>query len=208
MPIRSAFYIDGFNVYHAIDDLGRPHYKWLDWMALSNRLIPSSTERVVKVSMCTAIKPKDPGKQIRHRAYIKALNSVGVKCITGHFSVEPRECKSCGTTWIAPVEKQGDVNLALELMCDAHEDVFDHCYLVSADSDQAATARFLKEKFPTKSLTSVIVTGRSHSKEILGRADAKITVTASSIEACLFPKLIPGPSAILRPKEYDPPGGP
>jgi hypothetical protein len=31
-------YIDGFNLYHAIDDLEKPHLKWLDLNALSKRL--------------------------------------------------------------------------------------------------------------------------------------------------------------------------
>ncbi len=28
-------YIDGLNLYHAIDDLNRPHLKWVDLWALS-----------------------------------------------------------------------------------------------------------------------------------------------------------------------------
>jgi len=28
-------YIDGFNLYHAIDDLRKPHLKWLDLKALA-----------------------------------------------------------------------------------------------------------------------------------------------------------------------------
>ena len=28
--VRAAFYIDGFNLYHAIDRMGQPHLKWLN----------------------------------------------------------------------------------------------------------------------------------------------------------------------------------
>lgn len=207
MLIRAAFYIDGFNAYHAIADLQRSHLKWLDWQALASILIPSKSEAVVKVCICTAVKTADVEKQLRHRAYLKALEHSGVECLRGHFANEERKCKSCGEVWRAPVEKQGDVNLALAVVSDAYDDVFDHCYLVTADSDQAAAARMLKAKFPKKKLTTVVITGRSHSKEILSHADAKITIGIGNLERALFPKLITGPQAILRPKEYDPPGG-
>jgi hypothetical protein len=160
-------------------------------------------ERIV---LCTAIKTSDPDKQRRHRLYVAALESSGVVCLKGNFITEPRDCRKCGNGWDAPVEKQGDVNLAISIIDDAHKDLFDHCYLVTADSDQAATARMLKEGFPAKQLTTVVVTGRSHSKEILNRADAKITINHGHLERSLFPKLITGANAILRPTEYDPPG--
>ena len=207
MAIRAAFYIDGFNAYHTIADLNQPYLKWLNWQALASTLIPSKSETLVKVCICTAVKTTDVQKQLRHRAYLKALEHSGVECLRGHFSNEKRKCNSCGATWQAPVEKQGDVNLALAVLSDAYEDVFDHCYLVTADSDQASAARMLKTKFPKKALTTVVITGRSHSKEILSHADAKITINVNHLERALFPKLIQGPQAILRPKEYDPPEG-
>jgi hypothetical protein len=206
MATRAAFYVDGFNVYHSLDDLNKPHFKWLDWWSLGELLIPSESQILVRVAMCTAIKTTDTQKMLRHRAYLKALESKGVDCLRGNFIEEDRYCRQCGHSWGAPVEKQGDVNLAISLIADAHKDIFDHAYLVTADSDQAATARMFKTDFPAKKLTTVVITGRSHSKEILNFADAKITVNASHIERSLFPKLISGSSAILRPVEYDPPG--
>lgn len=208
MTIRSAFYVDGFNAYHSIDDLQKPYLKWLDWSSVANLLIPKRSEAIVKVAVCTAIKTTDVGKQLRHRAYLKALEGTGVVCLKGHFSKEERTCHSCGSKWWAPVEKQGDVNLAITVIDDAHNDVFDHCYLVTADSDQAATAKMLKARFPGKKLTTVVVTGRQHSKEILGHADAKLVVNENHMQQCLFPALIRGSEAIIRPPEYKPPWEP
>jgi hypothetical protein len=85
--------------------------------------------------------------------------------------------------------------------------MFDHCYLVTADNDQAATARMLKADFPNKKLTSLVIIGRSHSKEILSHADAKIVIGLDHLNRCLLPKLIPGADAISRPPAYDPPEG-
>ena len=36
---RVSVYIDGFNLYHALDDLGESHLKWLDLWALSQTLV-------------------------------------------------------------------------------------------------------------------------------------------------------------------------
>jgi hypothetical protein len=36
--MRVACYIDGFNFYHALDDLAKPHLKWVDLWALSASL--------------------------------------------------------------------------------------------------------------------------------------------------------------------------
>lgn len=203
---RAAFYFDGFNLYHGIKELNRPHLKWLNLYALALRLIPKQTETLVRVVVCTAIKSDDIPKQLRHRAYLKALGNVGVDCLLGHFSKEPRECHSCTNTWMAPTEKQGDVNLAVSIIDDAYQDIFDHCYLVTTDGDQVATINMLKSRFPQKKLTTVAPPYRSPNLIISNKADSVIQLTVSHIEACLFPRLVPGAAgAALRPAEYDPP---
>lgn len=207
MPIRAAFYIDGFNAYHALDALRAPHLKWLNWWALAETLIPSQSHHLSRIVLCTATRTDDVGKQNRHRKYVAALESVGVTCLLGHFSNEPRSCRHCGEHWQSPVEKQGDVNLALTMLGDAYEDVFDHCYLVTTDGDHVSTVRNIKNRFPSKSVTTVVITGRSHNRHLLSLADDKMTITRASLERSLFPKLITGEKAILRPAEYDPPGG-
>lgn len=207
MSIRAAFYVDGFNVYHALHNLKQPHLKWLNWRALAEQIIPSRSETLVRTVICTAVKRDDPGKQIRHRCYVTALETVGVECLQGHFATEERACRNCDTQWDAPVEKQSDVNLGLSVLDDAYQDVFDHCYLVTADGDQCATVRMLKHRFPEKRVTTVVLTGQSHNFKILSLADAKLTITEGALERCLFPRFVAGQRAVARPLEYDPPPG-
>jgi hypothetical protein len=204
---RAALYVDGFNLYHAINDLRQPCLKWLNLWALGALLIPQRTERLVKVAWCTAVSTKDHNKLIRHRQYIRALKASNVTILVGHFADEQRHCRSCGNSWTAPVEKQGDVNLALALLDDACRDIYDHAYLLTADSDQAGTARLFRERYVQKRLTSVSPPGRSHSKEILSHCHAKIAVSATHLERALFPKAIIQNGAVvaIRPSEYDPP---
>ena len=50
MTKRSAFYIDGLNLYHAIDNLNQPHLKWLCLTTLADTIIPSRDEDVTKIN--------------------------------------------------------------------------------------------------------------------------------------------------------------
>jgi uncharacterized LabA/DUF88 family protein len=202
-------YIDGFNLYHAVNDLGEPHLKWFDPVKLGTMIIPKQTQTLVKTVYCTAYYPGDQQKKWRHEQYINALAVVGVTTVFGHYIRVPRECESCSDTWQEPNEKETDINLALSIFNDARTDVFDVAYLVTADSDQAATAQFLREHFPKKRLVSVAPPGRNFSTHILANATGKIALTKAHIERCLFPAIVfkEGMSAGRRPREYQPPQG-
>lgn len=200
--IRSAFYVDGFNVYHALDRLGQPHLKWLDWRALATTLIAPKTETISRIAICTAVRTDDLGKQLRHRAYLKALRARQIHCLTGHFAREKRNCKRCGNAWHAPVEKQGDVNLAIAVIDDAHRDIFDRAYIVTADGDQAATIGLLQSRFPEKDIVSVILPGQNHNQAILDRGARPRKLRVAQLSRSLLPETIAG---VTRPAEYDPP---
>jgi hypothetical protein len=82
--------------------------------------------------------------------------------------------------------------------------------LVTADSDQAATARLFAERFPALTLMSVAPPGRQHSKNILEHtAGRSITLTVDHLECCLFGNAVmkDGAVAAIRPPEYKPPDG-
>ena len=210
MPIKAAFYVDGFNLYHAIEDLGQHHLKWLDLRKLAQTMIPARSEELVRVVYCTAVKTHDKDKMLRHRAYLKALGAVGVDCLEGHFAFEDRHCSECGHAWKSPSEKQSDVNLAIGLIDDAHRSVFDHAYLVTADGDQAATVRLFIKRFSDKRITTVSPPLRSHNRMILEHAHDKIALNYHHIERILFPRAVlntDGSVAAIRLSLYDPPPG-
>jgi hypothetical protein len=212
MPENAALYVDGFNLFHAIDGLKKNYLKWLDLWSLGELIIPSRSQRLRRVVYCTAIRNDDQQKMLRHREYIKALETRGVECLRGHFSTENASCRKCGTSWEKQVEKQGDVNLALSLLDDAYRNVFDHAYLLTSDGDQCATVRLLKQRFPDKKLTTVAPPGRAHNKMIFEIADAKITITENHLERSMFlGPVVMTPDqrsvAARRPKEYNPPPG-
>jgi hypothetical protein len=209
MLIRSAFYVDGFNLYHAVADLGEPFLKWLNLWKLAQTLIPSRSEALVKVVFCTAYYPGSQDKRFRHEEYIAALKNCGVSVVMGHYVHEPRNCRSCGHEWRKPTEKETDINLALSLYEDAAENIYDKAYLLTADSDQAATARFFRRAFPEKELTTVSPPGRNFSVHITPLANGgKIALNRDHIEKSLLPPVVLGDGrAARRPREYEPPAG-
>lgn len=125
----------------------------------------------------------------------------------GHFVEETITCKECLEDYVKDTEKQGDINVALQLLRDAYEGHIQNFYLVTADSDQAATARIFRELFPDKKLISVAPPGRSHSKHILAHASSNRSIFKETIERCLFLKdvTVRGRWVVTRPQRYDPP---
>jgi len=206
--LKAAVYIDGFNLYHAIADLGAPHLKWVNLRALSERIIRRG-ENLTRVAWCSAVNTKNAQKMLRWRAYRKAQESVGVIVMQGHFTEEPRRCDQ-GHNYFHPTEKEGDVNFAISLISDAHLGLYDVAYMVTADSDQVATAKLFRTRFPNKAIVSVAPPGRRHSKEIIASCHDTRSIRREVIENCLFP----GPTIIrdgrlvaARPAQYEPPPG-
>jgi len=207
MQVKAAFYIDGFNLYYAIRGLKKPHLKLVNLFALCNSLIPQKSELLVRVVFFTAYKKFCYQKLIRHQKYVKALTAVDVESVFGHPITEPVECRSCHHTWEIEREKATDIGIALRLILDGLDGVYEHAYLVTADSDQAATAEAFKGRLPGKRLTSVCPPGRNFSTHILGFADAQIQLTEEHLERNLLPQYVlkDGKVIVERPLEYIPP---
>ena len=189
--VRAAFYVDGLNLYHAVDNLKRPYLKWLNIWSLGEHLIPSRSQTLVKVVYCTARKQRDPiPKTARQRELVTANEVYGVTTLWGHFNYGTMKCRGCNRDWPDPKEKESDVNLSLSVIDDAYQDVFDHAYLLTADSDQGATARVFKHRFPDKALTLVTPPGQERCKAVMGHTALHIAITVEHLERNLLPPLL------------------
>jgi uncharacterized LabA/DUF88 family protein len=204
---RAVFYFDGFNLYHAIDALRQQHLKWLSLRELGSLLIPSRDEELSAVVYFSAYLTHRPDKLVRHRAYISALKATGVECVLGRFKYSEIRCRNCGSEWRSYEEKETDVNIGIRIVRDAFRDVFDVCYLVSADTDLAPAIRMLKKEFPGKEFVSVATPRRPHSSEFLRLADRTLKITDNALSKCLLPAKLTGKEGkeISRPTPYDPP---
>ena len=206
--LRAGLYVDGFNIYHPLHESGEPFLKWLNLWRLGEVIIPSRSETLALVKYFSAKRPDRGGSRDRHNAYINALRAKGVDYIPGHYVAEPRKCEHCSIHSEMRVEKQTDINMALDILNDAQDGEVDHVYMLTADSDHAATARVLKKRVPRVLLTSVVPPNRPVSSKIMEFADARINLTRMHIERSVLPPFVRGKTGFIRrPANYNPPVG-
>jgi uncharacterized LabA/DUF88 family protein len=200
-PVRAAVYVDGFNLYHRIQESRLNYLKWQNLWRLSRLICSRHGTSLVKAGFFTAVPDDPPDIRLRHLTYNTALRSVGVAVVLGHHVMDPDSGKR--------TEKQTDINLALHLIRDAHDGIFDCAYILSSDSDQAATAKMLKDWFPQKFLVGVSPPSNKVPDKIKTYADAHFELTLADIEKCVFDEPLIGKSGktIPRPAAYDPPKG-
>lgn len=196
---RSALYVDGFNLYHPINDMGEAFLKWASLWKLGKILSEPSGLTLVKVVLCTAVPTDNPGKRDRHTTFNAAQRARGVEVILGHHVVEGISGKRA--------EKQSDINLALSVILDGLDDVYDTAFLLSADSDQAATGRIFSKRLESKNLISVAPPGRSPPEKLRPFCIKSITLTKHHLECCVMPEMVEGKTGkpITRPASYAPP---
>jgi uncharacterized LabA/DUF88 family protein len=209
--VRVTAFIDGFNLYHALDDLGRPYLKWLNLRALCQHFAPRPQFELDPIYYFTAYATWRPSAFRRHREYMTALRAVGVTPILGNFKYKNRECRTCGSTWQDHEEKETDVNIALHLLLGAVKDEYDRALLISGDSDLAPAVRAVKEACPSKSIRIIAPVGRAHSMELLRAAGGKTNCRRMKlfhVKRSLLDDRVAdssGTVVAVRPPEYDPP---
>lgn len=214
MVKRVICYVDGFNLYHAVDEMsqivGTPcnHYKWLDLWKLTTCFTDPHHHRVDAVHWFSAIKDGNKPRMTRHEDYRDALEATGVKPHMAHFKRKNIRCRHCATNFVAHEEKETDVNLAVQLVADAYEDRFDQAFVISRDSDLTSPLRFIRGRFPEKQLKVIAPPERRHSKELWAIATHRSTITEQHLKNALLPKTVmhtDGVTVITRDIRYDPP---
>ncbi len=209
--MRGALYVDGYNLYHAINDLGQPYLKWLNLRRLGEILARGHSKTIERIVYCTAFFPGDHGKKTRHQYYIDALSQDHVETVIGHTTKEPLKCRleSCGHQWDVHREKETDINLALSLYQDAVSDVYDVAFLVTADTDQVSTLKFMRRFYPHKKVFVIVPPSREPSKHLRDLADGTIKMNMDHLDLSVLPAVVgqQGFRSIIRPYEYTPPTG-
>ena len=159
---RVKVFIDGFNVYHALQREARYHkYKWLDFSKLATFFIRQQ-DQIADVVYFTALANWDIQKANRHKILIAALRFKGVKIILGQFQKVEKHCRKCHRHYSTFEEKKTDVNIAVEILKSTVKDEFDTALIVSGDSDLVPVVEAVRGLFPTKRVGVVIpINGRA-----------------------------------------------
>jgi uncharacterized LabA/DUF88 family protein len=151
---KTYVYIDGFNLFYGC--LKGTEYKWLNIEKLCKMYLSNFDVRKIYY-FTAAVKPieSDKDKPMRQSVYVRALQTLPlVEIIDGHFMSETLSLPLADGTGFADVirtkEKRSDVNLASQLLWDAHCNNFEVAVIVSGDSDFRTPISFVKHRFRKK----------------------------------------------------------
>ena len=208
---RIQCFVDGFNLYHAIDRLGKDHLKWNDLRSVVSVFVDEQRQELREVYYFSAWADWLPSKVKRHREYVAAIQAKGCTPIMGRFSESRAECRGCRNSWKTHEEKETDVNIALQLLLGAAKDDYDTALLVSRDSDLTPAVRMVLSQFPNKTVRVISPPKAGHSKEIaklVGR-NRLGSIKEIHLERNLLPRsVVDGATRSIvatRPHEYAPP---
>lgn len=209
MPARRAIcYVDGFNFYHAVADLGLPHLKWVNLHALAGTLLKQyQTLVATKYFSAYATWRRDAFQ--RHKEYTRALEACGVDVTMAHFKNKQAGCRTCGARWVEHEEKETDVHLALQLLVDAEDNVADDLVLITADSDLVPPIRLIQSRHKDKRVIVAAPPGRfGHGRSLQQQANSYFVITKGRIKRSLLDREVKdanGNVVAVRPSDYDPP---
>jgi hypothetical protein len=126
--------------------------------------------------------------------------------LSGRFTKVERKCRAFGNTCAFHEEKQTDVGIAVKMVTDALLRKVDRLVLLTADSDQIPTAKFLN-KLPNIALTLIYPPNRGPMARDLGKQiPDRHELTAGRLETCVFPRTVKdrkGKAVAFRPALYE-----
>ena len=154
---RVAVYIDGMNLFYGLKSKRHasrrsrwPCYYWLDIRQMSEHLL-KPRQRLEIVRYFTARVRGNRRKMKRQNTYLEALaNLRSVRIHEGYFNQKEKTCAICGAVTKGYEEKMTDVNIAVAMLGDAQDDLFDIAILVSGDGDLAGPVEAVRSRHPGK----------------------------------------------------------
>lgn len=147
MTNKVIAYIDGFNLFYC--SLKGTPYKWLDLYSLAQSMLQPDDELIAVKYFTAKIKSNknEPERSLRQDIYLEALSSnPKIQIKYGYFSIHKTkmpladewEKGNIKTVEVIKTEEKGtDVNLAVQMVADAKDNLFDKALLFSNDSDMS-----------------------------------------------------------------------
>jgi hypothetical protein len=203
MSERVVAYIDGFNLYFGLKSAGWKRYYWLNLQALAQNLLKAGQD-LTFTKYFTSRVSYPPDKERRQSTFLEALETLSdFRIYYGHYQSNLQRCRKCGNKVWVPNEKMTDVNIAVEMLSDAYQDLFDLALVISADSDLSAPVIAIKTLFPQKRVIAAFPPQR-HSAQLQRLAHGFMQVGRAVIARSVFPDKIqkPGGYVLHRPAEW------
>ena len=138
MP-HAIVYVDGFNLFYRL--LRGTPFRWLNLSSLFTAMLPAHTvQSIYYFTAHVKSDPTDRDKPIRQGLYLRALGTLPeVSIIKGYYlrtKVWARPVAGPPNVQVWKSEEKGsDVNIATQMLLDAHAGITDVIVVVSNDTD-------------------------------------------------------------------------
>lgn len=185
---RTAFLVDGFNLYHSQRECERATGKSLFWLDVAGlcasflHALPGRSE-LAEVGYFSALahhrESTHPGTVARQVDYFAALQSTGVHVELGQFKPRTAVCPGCGARFVRWEEKETDVAIGTRLAELACGHTCDTLAVVSGDTDLVPALRVARRLAPRKLLV-VLQPFRRVNRELSRHADRSLTIGVRS----------------------------
>ena len=196
-------YIDGFNLYFGLREARYRRFYWLDVAALARRLLRQGQE-LARVKYFTARVSEPTAKRERQQTFLEALETrSAIDLFYGRYQYKTVSCRQCGASWLKPEEKMTDVQIATQMLLDAHGGAFDTAIVVSGDSDLVPPIRAIKATFPMKRIVVAFPPRRS-SNQLRQEAHAAFVIGRKVLKDSQLPDRVTkaGGQVLVRPQGW------
>ena len=192
---RVAVYIDGLNLYYGLKSMGWRRYYWLDVQRLSESMMrPRQRLRFVRYFTAKLLPEYTSAARVeRQDAYLQALSSLPkVDIQYGLHIPKTITCPRCGVASLTYEEKMTDVNIAVALLEDANNNLFDAAILISADGDLTRPIEVVRQKFANKQVIAAFPP-RRNSWQLRKAATGAFTIARKRIAQSQLPDPVAKP---------------
>ena len=121
--------------------------------------------------------------------------SRGIEIDFGVFLSKPVTCRRCSAQWSKNEEKRTDVNIAVRLLNDAYDDLFDMALVISGDSDLVPIIESVRERFARKRVI-VAAPPKRWSTDLAQSAHAAFQVSRAAIRSNRLPDPVITPEGV------------
>lgn len=173
---KSAVYIDGSNFYFSVKNTFK--YK-VDIGKFCKKLTKDSDLAKISYYIAPLNRIDSPERYIEQQKFFDRLKKIEkLKIILGRLEKYKKDGK------ILLMEKATDVNLAMDIILDAVDNIYDKAYLISNDGDFSEAVSAVIERFKKKVTYVAIGNNKSISHHLKKVASNTLRIQEDFIEDC------------------------
>jgi len=206
---RVAVYVDWFNVYRQLKKNFWKKYNWLNYKELASHFLIKD-DKIVKIVYFSAYYPESKDNSAKHKNYVRVLQQAWIipvlwkyQQVTRTFINKWNNLQSFvlddweSREWFPPYklvyrtyeEKKTDVNIAVNILRDWLDDLYDKCFIISWDSDITPAIESVKKRRKDKKFICILPPW-SNSTAMKNVCHKTYKIKESDLQDSQFPDII------------------